>query len=212
MLQDALNEVPRKLDDIDPLRRNYEDHSLEDNAKFIVSFGSKETSRNIFGKYKKSKASFSIRIVNRPEETTNSFNLYLPATETQFAEKIFPQILDTLNPMYAYADFQSRISAKRRADFFAVNFEQELPGVFWITFFCGTYVRYFDLTTFRGPAEVEMNDRSDGIALKLGKSPDELGPDIRRAAENLIGELSFVDPQSTTLKPIGKYVPSYDKF
>ena len=212
VIEKTLNDVPTKLDDKDPLRRNYGDYSLDENANFITSFGSKETSRWIFGNYRKKGISFSVQITKSLCDRNHSLNLHLPASETELAESLFFQLLNVLDPIYAYSDFQSEISAKRRVDFFAVDLQQELVGVFWLTFFCSTYVNHFGLSSFNNMADIEAKIGSDGIMFKLGGSPVDLSPSVRRTTEEAIGSLSFVDPQSSLLKPIGKHVPSYDKF
>ncbi len=212
VLGDELNEMPSKLDANDPLKRNFSDYSLKENAKYICAYGEQESSRTIFGSCPKSECSFSILLCKIASGRNNSLSIYLSQSAGEFAEKLFFRLLDVLSPIYAYCDFQSKISAKKRADCFAVNLEEELLGVFWLTYFCNTYVNHFGHSKFMSLNNVDLSKGSNGVTLRLAGTPKSIGPNLRQLTEETIGKLSFVDPQSTLHKPIGRHVPSYDTF
>ena len=212
ILGDVLNGMPLKLDANDPLKRNFKDYSLNENAVYICDFGLKETSRTIFGRYPKKKCYFSSVICKASSGNNNALSIYLPNSAIETAESLFNRLLEVLSPIYAYADFQTNISKKKRADFFAVNLEEELVGVFWLTFFCSTYVNHFGASKFTLLNNIGLVTSSHGIVAKLADSPESAGINLRQSVEEAIGKLSFVDPQSILHKPIGEYVPSYDKF
>mgnify|MGYP000312490957 CR=1 FL=1 len=59
---------------------------------------------------------------------------------------------------------------------------------------------------------VDLETGNNGLTIKLGHSPESVTLDFRQSIEDQIGRLSFVNPESTLHKPVGKHVPSYDKF
>ena len=212
ILNVTVGEFPSRLDTNDPLRRQFNDYSLKENSEYTCQFGPKEMSRVMFGSYPKNKCHFSLHIYKSLSSHTSSLNLYLPSSKNELAEELFNQLSILLEPIYAYSYYQRHVSAKKRADFFAVDMEQELVGVFWLTFFCKTYVNYFGRDKFQYSNGVEASESDKGIIIKLSDSPITVEPDTRTLIEEIIGKNSFVDPKSTLLKPKGKYVPSYDMF
>jgi hypothetical protein len=141
----------------------------------------------------------------------NSLNIYLLENEFEAGNEIFESLLNILSPFYAYCDLQSNISAKKRPDFFAVNLEEELVGVFWLTFFSKLHVSHFGESKFNTLGDIQTKAINGGVQLCLDTTPLTENLKIRRETEELIDKQAFVDPQSSLNKPIGRYVPSYDK-
>jgi hypothetical protein len=68
------------LDSADPVKRKVENHSIEELAQYITSFGISNTSRYIFGKIKAVNIRFSISIYRTGETGfSNSFIWYIPS-------------------------------------------------------------------------------------------------------------------------------------
>lgn len=212
LFQRVLDGLPVKLDTRDPPRRKFKDFSLEENAAYLCDFGAGESSRTVFGSYPKHLCSFSVSLYRDAPDFNHSLSIYLPRSAAEQAEALFNALIESLSPFYAYADYQSTIAGKRRADHFAVSFDQELVGVFWLTWFCSTYVRHFGASVFDSLNTSKRAGDGGGVTLKLSDSPGDVPPELRQHIEEVLGKDAFVDPTSTKLKPVGKFVPSYDQF
>lgn len=132
-----------KLDKTDPPRRAVSRESFEQSGHFIVDFQPSNESRWIFGKFKKNKIDIAIhhhasdrRAVN---DFPNSLSIYISNFEStdEWVGKVYSILhaaIDAFCPFYAFADIKDCISSKRRKSG-AVNLQQELTGVFWLTYF-----------------------------------------------------------------------------
>lgn len=208
----GVNEIPEKLDVHDPLKRNYQDFSLSENAKYISAFESGESYRVIFGRFKKSKIRFSITLWGPDLEGLDSLNIYYRANQIGIATKIFDDLVALFSPVYAYIDMKFAVSAKRRADGFAVDLRSELVGIFWTTYFCEQYVNFWGENNIRSIDGVACLQKAKGKLLRFSEEPWNLTATSRTAAEIKLEELSFVNPLSTLLKPIGKHIPDWNGF
>lgn len=201
------------LDTNDPVRRKVD--SLDEAADYACAIGPKEESRWLFGKFGKTRISIMAHLHRDPSAWENSVSLSFPARLLDKEEgldtivDIFKIGCHALSPFYAYADFIEQIATKCRLDGAAVSTRRELVGIFWLTFLCEKYVKFF------GDEKIKMlpvgSTTDKGVIIRLAHSPSS--PQFEMTgleAEKLLGADAFVDPNSSRQKPVGKYVLSYE--
>jgi hypothetical protein len=210
--QSVLKSPLTHLDTADPIRRRVE--SLDDAAAFASAFKERETSRWLFGKFSKIKFNFQIHYYRTKDEMASSNKLiwYIPGDVIEndegrrFAETLFETGNRILQPFYSISDDIIYIKSKSRDK--AVNIEQELLGVFWLTYFNTQYTDFFGREKFDELAAVGF-EPTNGVTLKLGDSPAKVPQERRMTCERLLGYSSFVDPRDHSLKPPGRYALTF---
>ncbi len=118
-------------------------------------------------------------------------------------EIFFKDCIQVLNPFYSFCDFVENMVAKHKKNGYPVNIQNELPGIFWLTYFNSQYCEYFDLQNKN--INLDHIKKNYGLVIKLGDSPSNV-TFSRLEVEEILGKKSFVDPNDTLDKPFGKYV------
>lgn len=206
-LDKKLGKILFKLDMSDPLQKKVS-NILGEFKKYEKIFQN-GTSITLHGNFVNSKIRMSFYISRRKEANLNSLDIIIPKSNSGYeltyieVEKLFNFLSGKLEAFYSRCDLRDYVIKKKRADNFSVNFDCELTGVFWLTFFCSKYVNYFGRKKF-SQIEHSIVDSFGGITLKLGRTPEEVRVK-RETAEIFLGKKSFVDPGSLEKKPKGEY-------
>ena len=202
------------LDNNDPIRRRVS--NLADAAAFVCDISELENSRTLFAKFGKSKVEMTITLYKNTELFANNISIYFPDkffdnknNSTDRIHGIFELSNKKIKPFYSLSDSAEIIAGKRKASGFAVNLQEELIGVFWLTFFSTRYVAYFGQQSL-----VNLRCRSvassDGMLVRLGDSP--MSVDMQREeAERILGKDSFVTPSLDSEKPLGKHALMFNQ-
>lgn len=216
LAEEILSAKLTSLDTNDPPRRKIKRAEFEQTGEFTTNFGFNEQSRWIFGRYKVAKVEMTLQHYKSPRlderDFPNSLTLYFPdgyCESDEGAERIermFTLSNRLLNPFYSFAELRN-IIAKKKKPYGAVNIQEELLGVFWLTFFNNKYVEYFGRDKLGGVPQASFD--SHGVILKLSKKPTDCNEIERKQLENLLGKESFVDPKVTISKPVGQSVLSF---
>lgn len=208
-LEEVLGEPLERLDESDPIRRKAIGNA--EDAAYIVSFGPKEDSRVILGKFKKTGVSLEVTIYKNGADTfgrlrDNVLRLVIPPRNagrisSDDLKHLFLELVNRLQPYYGYAD---RIENLRDKRFAALSWDpsRELLGVFWLTYFGPAYSKFFTIEKMQsidGFARVEH-----GAILELGESADTVDVGARETAESVLGALSFARSERVEKAP-GEY-------
>lgn len=95
-----------------------------------------------------------------------------------------------LKPFYSYVDAREEISSRRPAHGGGLDIREELPGIFWLTYFSESYVKFFGKERFSAlPTQIAP---WNGIMIGLSDAPLPIGDKRRREAEAILGGNSFV--------------------
>lgn len=201
------------LDTNDPAKRKVKRSDLESTGEFTTHFASKEDSRWLFGRFKDANVEMTIRHHKDPRtsdrDVPNSVTIYFPEgycksdEGAERIEKIFELGNELLSPFYSFVDLEDVI-AKKKKPYGAVNIQEELIGVFWLTFLNNKYVDFFGREKIAAIPEALLN--SLGLKLKLGRYPIEVSEAQRAEVEKELGDESFVDTKSSLSKRPGKAV------
>lgn len=214
-MENILSAKLTNLDAKDPPRRKVERFEFEALGNFITAFGQKEEGRWIFGRFREVKVELTLLHFKNPRSSErdfpNSLTIYLPSdfcgSQGALAkiEQIFDLINNTLCPFYSFSDLEDLVAKKKKPQG-AVNIQEELIGVFWLTYFNQKYVEYFGRNRFpSGLTEFISN----GAKIKLGATPGDVSEQERIEFENLLGRESFVDSSSFLTKQPGKAALSF---
>lgn len=123
-----------------------------------------------------------------------------------YLNNIFIEISKIIKPFYAICDLSKYISQKKNEKGGSVNIQEELIGVFWLTFFNNKYSEFLEIRE-KGIDDCIIEEL-DGNLIKLGETPLNLIL-YRAEAEEKIGKIFFVDPKFILNKSIGKYALSF---
>ena len=204
------------LDTNDPIRRKVS--SLHDAGEYICAFGPHEDSRWLFGRFKSLGIDFSIRHFRKLDRWDNSFSWHIPARycavpgRWETIKQLFVLGNDCLTPFYSYADTSDTMAAlaEKKKDSGACDPETELLGVFWLTYFCPAYVKFFGPDRFVTLPGVKI--AADGSAtIQLAETPQLLSPEERNKAVLALGQASFVDMADGGLKRRGQYALTFEQ-
>lgn len=168
---------------------------------FIIDFNGLENTRRINGKFEISGCKLEVQVAP-PGTILENRNQYFKLTIPERAgddfskdkiSELFRLIVQILWPFYAYADFEEIVEDKRlwSDSPSGWNFDTELAGVYWLTYFCRSYVEYFSKARFN-KFRIVTAEPTNGFTVMLGDSPSEVSLEMRRASEVKLGELSFV--------------------
>ncbi|MBN2684671.1 MAG: hypothetical protein JXR40_05285 [Pontiellaceae bacterium] len=201
------------LDTNDPVRRVVK--STNDSGDFTVSFGEREESRWLHAKFRGAKVEMMIHHHKRrrvdPREFPNSINVYFDkkycdsVSLTERVVRVFELVIEHMRPFYAYSDVVENISIKKKR-FGAVNLQEELIGIFWLTYFNEKYVRFFGSDRFVGRLTTFTEE---GAHIRLGEFPGEVNEQLKTEFIDRLGSESFVDPSSSLVKQIGHAALSF---
>lgn len=209
-LQLILSDKLSKLDNRDPVKRA--SNSVITDGEFI-SKANKSDNRNwIYGKFKKSRIEIQINwSVNPVDEygrsKYNYLEIYIPMklpNDLSYLKitELFKYTNLHLQGFYGYGglseNFRNIKDNSRRLDF-----DRELPGIFWLTYFNKQYVDFFKLKEKLDGYKFEEND-AGGITVILSHSPIELEEQDCRKLEEHICSRSFF--RNSEFNQIGEYV------
>jgi len=214
--EEILSAKLSSLDTNDPPRRKIKRTEFTQTGEFTTAFGSDEQSRWVFGRFMAAKVEFTLHhhsgLRSGERDLPNSLILYFPDGfcesdgGAEKVERMFDLCNRLLNPFYSFSDLRNIIAQKKKP-FGAVNIQEELLGVFWLTFFNTKYVEYFGQEKMAGMPGASFD--SDGVRLKLAKKPNDCTELERKQLEVLLGAESFVDPKVTIPKSVGRSVLSF---
>jgi hypothetical protein len=212
-VQQILDSPLTHLDVNDPIRR--EVGSLAEAADFVCAFGAREDSRWVFGRFKALGIDFSVRHFRELGRWPNSVVWHMPlsfvekAQDHQRLEALFDLGNQALRPFYGYSDERAQIAAKKKPSG-AMDFQTELPGIFWLTYFNAAYVAFFGKGNFTNIPGVEHGD--DGsVTIVLGHSPKSVANQLREHAATMLGRRSFVDSRDIVSKPPGRFALTFQQ-
>lgn len=201
------------LDVRDPVRRKAGDAKAS--AEYICGFDEGEERRVIFGKFGSSGVIFSISLCKEVVSFPNSFSISFPEKfiRNEAGLKCLFSMFSSGNRLfksfYSFCDYEDVIFLKKKATGFSVDLQSELIGVFWLTFFCDKYVRFFGVKDIDGlPFFCSHGD--GGVTFLLGDSPCmESQKSARDVVERAIGVDFFVNPALLYDKPNGRFALLY---
>lgn len=197
-IEHILDDSIFKLDDNDPIRRR--SSGLQADGQFIVQFGKGESSRSIFGKFKRTKIEFSILIYKNGKDSFNRYrdncvNFYAPQIMggEDCAEKLYQLFNftnESLRPFYAYSDLRGRIIATKPCGA-SLDISRELLGIGWLTYFGPAYRHFFGdrLTQLEG----WQAEPTGGVTLRLAQTAGEVGREARETVVRHLGQASFAN-------------------
>ncbi|MDV2438997.1 hypothetical protein QR665_05785 [Acinetobacter gerneri] len=198
------------IDKNDPIRNKVK--NLDEVADYISVFGGEDTLNILFAKSKKYGLFVLLRLKAAKSTVVNGYDaVYISFNEDFIKQKenlekvylFFKESISLIKPFYAVCDDTINIKAKKKSNGFPVNYEEELPGIFWLTYFNKKYSEFFDLKNKNIPFEAVEN--TSGAILRLGESPHHIVYD-RFEAEKELGSKSFVELDAILNKSFGKYV------
>lgn len=215
--QDILGAEITHLDEDDPVRRKVTD--LKSAGEFVTRFGVNEDSRWIFGRIKSLDIRFTIWYFRNEMNRANSIDWHGPSEMfddpirvNQICE-LFDCGNSLLDTFYSYADIGEVHSKKswRKRVFGAVSLEDELLGVYWLTYFNERYVEFFGREKFTALENVAVKF-DGGATLRLGDTPLTVPEGLREKVENHLGSKSFVAWQrDITIKRPGQYALTFEQ-
>ena len=198
--QDILGTKVKFLDTNDPVRKRVT--SVTDAAQFVADHGSEQ----LFGKCQARGVGFSVQYFGPSEQSANSFKWYFEAPTTDKNILDLQHLFDLgnklLSTFYSLADSRIQIAQKKKPSG-AVNLEMELIGVFWLTYFNGSYVNYFGADKVAQLPGIRWDSNGGGTTI-LGEHPTKVDPSVRRKLEEMLGSSSFVDPTDSRGKLVGQ--------
>ncbi|WP_404307781.1 hypothetical protein [Neorhodopirellula lusitana] len=209
-LEEILSAKLTNLDINDPPKRKVGRNEIASAGTYVTQFGPDKVSRWIFGRFKDAKVDFTIHHHKTLRVDVNDFSNSLTfffaesicadVVKNRTIERLFDLTNECFSPFYSFTDLIDMIVKKKKSRG-AVNLQQELIGVFWLTYFNGKYVEFFGDDRFRSELATPC-DR--GMKIKLGSQPINIGPTIRADLEAELGAKHFVDPKSSRSKKAGE--------
>ena len=217
--QEVLGEPLSRLDQNDPARRRAT--SFDEDARFICDFGPGEQWRWIFGRVGKPGIRLLIRHCRDFRDFGGSHNEVgwsVPAKTCETPEglamigSLFALGNEMLNPYYSYSERMGVMArmTEQRGNKGAVSSEQELLGVFWLTFFSSRYIEYFGRERV-DELPMAAHHSPGGVTLKAAESPFDDTERERETTMSVLGRKSFVDVTSEEYKPKGKYALTFEQ-
>jgi hypothetical protein len=216
--EEILSAKLSNLDTNDPPRRKVKRKEFDHTGEYTTDFGSTEQSRWIFGRFKDAKVEMTLQhyrtVRSDQRDFPNSLTMYFPDgySETEEGAIKIERVLELSNrllkPFYSFADLRNIIVKKKKPQG-AVNIQEELLGIFWLTFFNNKYVDFFGREKMDGVPGISF--ANDGVNIKLAQKPTECSEIERLKLEKIFGAESFVDPKVTVPKGIGKAALSFEQ-
>jgi hypothetical protein len=215
-VQEILGAEITHLDEDDPVRRKMTDPNSA--GEFVTRFGEEEDDRWIFSEIKSLGMGFTIWYFrNRPDQY-NSINWHGPPEmfDDPIRLKQICELFDCgnslLDTFYSYADTREvQVSKKWRKEFGGVNFQDELLGVYWLTYFNERYVEFFGREKFQELKNVAVK-LNGGATLRLAETPSAVPEGLREEIEQYLGPKSFVAWQrDITIKRPGQYALTFEQ-
>lgn len=202
-----------RLDKRDPIRRKVKADSWDEQGEFVVTFGSREQSRWILGRFTDGLIRCRIQLYRDKPNYSNVMVWTIPLDAfgddrlVKVSSKLFALGNRVLKPFYATADTEGNLASKSKRSGYGVDLRVELHGVFWLTYFNKQYRNFFGAEKLASIPEV--TSQRGGVTLQLGDSPLNYNAARRLQIETILGKQCFVDPKSRREKEPGKHVLSY---
>lgn len=203
-----------RLDTRDPLRRKVTAGTWDEQGEFMTSFQPRHNSRWIFGRF--SDPRVRVRIVlyrDRPDYCdtvawTVEPDAFPPDQLADRLVRLFDCGNRVLRSFFAIADTEENFATKSKESGYGVDLQEELSGVFWLTYFNRKYCEFFGRDTLAGIREAEFLPLG-GVRIQLGASPLKYRHARRLQIERKLGPESFVNPRSRREKEQGAAVLTY---
>ena len=195
------------LDAAEPIRRRVT--SLGDAGDYICALKEREGSRWLFGKFSEIGVEFTLQNHRGIDQWPNSLILTFPPKFVSSPESygcvkaLFDSGNHITSAFYSFVDERQQVSDKNKS-LGAVNIEEELIGVFWITYFNASYVAFFGREKFENIADAKFGANGD-VTVLLGDSPSTIPSGIRERLAIQLGKESFVEPSDEFYKPRGRF-------
>ncbi len=125
-------------------------------------------------------------------------------------EQLFDAGNQVFRPFYATADTEEHLATKAKASGYGVDYQEELSGVFWLTYFNRHYYEFFGRDKFAGIKEAQI-DAKGGVRMRLGASPFKYRDARRLQIERKLGPASFIAPKSRREKEHGEAVLTFEQ-
>ncbi len=207
----ALGAQMTHLDHRDPIRRRVQPGTIAEQGRFACTFRPNDGNLDLFGRFRSLDIEFSIHYKEKKREWPQVFFWTVPCSFHSFQciVELFRLGIARLSPFYAYADTSSWVAGRSRADRRSIDPRCELRGVAWLTYFSPQYREFFGDAKFRSLSCATF-DRGQGVTLQLGSKPQDVNLAEKLRIQEFLGTNSFVDPTSLEVKPVGKYVLTYE--
>jgi hypothetical protein len=218
-VQEILGAPITHLDENDPIRRRFDNKLLLENAQYVVGFGEQEDSRTLFGEFTTIGVDFSLHLYRNDPRWDNCIDWHFPESyldapsKCLAIERMFDCGNHLLETFYGYADTCEVHSKKswRKKEFGAVDFQEELLGIYWLTYFNDRYVEFFNREKLMGLENLAVR-LNGGVTLRLAETPSAVPDGLRQEIENALGPKSFVAWQrDITIKRAGQYALTFEQ-
>jgi hypothetical protein len=185
----------------------------DEQGEFITAFEEHHTTRWINGRFSDPR----IRVYIHLDHDDDSWNrvhwtidpdAFPSAQFTDILRRLFDAGNHALRPFYAISDTEANVNTKAKKSGYGVDYQEELSGVFWLTYFNNHYCDFFGHETLAAISEAEFPPRG-GVRLQLGKSPFTYRQTRRLQIERKLGSASFVDSKSRREKERGDAVLTF---
>jgi len=214
-----LNSRLTHIDAHDPVRRKAS--TAQDTGEYICAFEPNETSRSLFGEFRGIGCDVSIDLWRSSSENYDEIKWYAqpPFTENEGCWRQLIDLFDLGNrmftPFYAYAedyDWLTKWSKPILERPERTNSDQELLGIFWMTYFSAAYVDFFGAETFSDLPNVKYN-ADGGATITLADRPQNVPDGLRDEIAAKLGKQSFTELDVRYLLPKrrGKHVLTFDQ-
>lgn len=204
-----------RLDRRDPLRRKVKTNSWDEQGEFVITFGSREQSRWIFGRYTDGLVRCQIQLYRDKPHFSNVLIWTIPLDAFDYdqlvkvSSKLFALGNRLLKPFYATADTERNLASKSKRSGYGVDLQAELNGVFWLTYFNKPYRDFFGAEKFASIPEV--TSLRGGVTMQLGDSPLDYEAARRLQIEAILGKQCFIDPKSRRERERGEHVLAFSE-
>ncbi len=191
--------------------------SLAELGAEVAAFGPQDSYRVCFGELEPGRLAVTFDHHRDPHPLIlDSIMVVIPAAAPQrqhALDRLAPLLVDLagcLRGSSGYVETLGRVMAKGPAVHPTVRADEELLGIFWLTWLGGAYVDRFGRDRVLALPWAEPQP-GGAVLLRLGDSPDTVPEGRREEVEEYLGRDSFVDVNRTTRKPRGLHVPTYDQ-
>ena len=214
-LQHLLGASITHLDEEDPIRRRFNSDRVEDEAAYVTRFGQQEDSRWLFGKFADIGVHFSIWYFRDGVQRIHSIDWHFPSSWYEKQERLnhIIKLFDCgnilLESFYSFADLRGLLKTKNKEEG-AVDLQQELLGVFWLTYFNERYVEFFGRERFAALEKIVAR-LNGGAMLRLAETPLTVQQGLRQEIENKLNPKSFVRQRDFTVKRPGQYALTFEQ-
>lgn len=212
MCERVLESPLTHLDKRDPIRRKVAPGSLREQSEYACSFTPDDGNIHMWGEFREIGARCTLIHHRSPGMFEQNVFWNLPdefaSSRAKACEQLFRESIQRLAPFYGYTDYDYWV-AGRYPGGGPLNFQAELRGIAWMTYFSRPYVHFFGedkLMSLPGA----KRDRRRGVFLKLSDSPDDIELSEKLAIQDMLGKQSFFNPRAKKPKKAGENALLFD--